>query len=231
MILSDSMPTSMIILWFVFVALVFLSIFISTKNSKRNKIVMSNSEYIKSIKNINSRYKFNSFNVTHDKKDYTLKSKRQFDTFNCRKKAWNHITENLNRYKSVTIKIDENILLYKKYCSEIQNIKHTDDESFAKKFKMSLKSFVRREKKLAKKIIKKPITNYTLTLRWHYTSPAGRNNYSNKYTFSYAEIKAIVQSIEPKSQTITLSVKTKAPSKTYIDHSKVTLDDIEDLDE
>lgn len=112
-------------------------------------------------------------------------------------------------------------------------IKITSDEFLAKENKMTLKSFRKREIKLGSKLIKHPQTTYSLKIKWEYTSPAGRNHYSNFRNCSFSDIKSVVQQLgvvkpkayysKPQTRNMHTSSNTKPTERVY------TNDDIEDI--
>lgn len=205
-------------------------------NKKRNDRVMLNSQYLKEINAVNKKYSFEKIDHTSEVKIFYLDTKRKFDYFDSYKFGEKYIRDNFSRYLSIVNKIDHNIKTLTEYRFELKQIKHTTDESIAKSNKMSLKSFVKRETKLA--VFKDPVISFTLKIAWEYTSPAGRNYYSDYRDISYLEIKSIVSP---------LSLRTK-PQETKVDSQSVrngeinerpivtkeekiyTLDDIEEID-
>lgn len=215
----------------VIAAIVVLVIVLSVRNNKLNNLVKQNSEYVKAINTLNTKYKFNSVYSTSDTKTFHLNSKRQYDTFDYNKKGSAYIRENSGKYGQIIRSLESNREMLKKYKDEIKALKHTSDPAIAEKCKMKLNSFTKREIKIASKLIKNPQTNYSIIIRWEYTSPAGRNHYSNSCTFGYDSIKRLVV---PQQQiyTNTYTYQNPRPApKPKVTEPSVSIDDIEDLDD
>ena len=210
---------------------IFLIIFFAIRNKKKNERVLSNSLYLKNIRELNNKYKFETLSRTSDCKTYYLNSKRSFDTFDYRRKRVEFVRSNMSYYQDLVRKIYFNESAYAEYKREISQVKLTKDESIAKENKLSLASFNKRETKLGNKMIKYPQMSYSLRIRWEYTSPAGRNHYYNYADCSISDIKGMV-AINP---TVNNAMPYK-PENPYINkrqqHSEriYTNDDIEDVE-
>lgn len=190
---NPSSEEGLFIFFIILVALIFLVIFFSLLNEKKNNKVLKNSHYIAQIKQINSNYVFESISKASESRTFYLNSKRQFDYFDFYKKRDEIIKDNLGYYELLITKIDLNIQKLSEYNKVLEELPVTSDETIARENKMSLKSFVKRELKLGAKLIKHPVTSYNLRLHWEYTSPAGRNHYSDHKDFSLSDIRTIVK--------------------------------------
>ena len=232
---SDS-GISLYIFLGVSVVVIFLIIFFSILNKKKNDKVLLSSIYIKEIKEINKKYTFQTLSTTSDTKTFYLNSKRAFDNFDFYKRRSEFIKENLSYYQQIILGIDYNVSTFPEYKKELSQIKTTTDESLAKANKMSLKSFRKREIKLGSKLVKHPQTSYSLRIKWEYTSPAGRNHYSYYRDCSFSDVKSIVQqfTIVPRSKTNysePQSRHTYTPPRPQPTERVYTNDDIEDVED
>ena len=214
---------------------IFLIIFFSVLNKKKNNRVLSASPYIKEIKEINKKFTFQTLTRTSDSKTFYLNSKRAYDNFDFYKRRGEFIKDNLSYYQQVIQKINSNVSLFSEYKKELSLVKTTSDESLAKENKMSLKSFKKREINLGNKLIKHPQMTYALRIKWEYTSPAGRNHYSNYRDCSFSDIKSVVQQLtvtkpktyysEPQPRNTYVPPRTQSTERVY------TNDDIEDVED
>lgn len=202
-------------------------IFFCIRGHILNKRVETTSEYVKAIKALNRKYKFISFKSC-GYKFFTLKSKRAFDTFDYGKGLNAYIRENLDDFEQIVDSVETNRELLKQYKGEISALKNTSDPAIAKSVKMKLKQFVKREKKIGLELIKKPITDYSLSLSWGYTSPAGRNSYRRSHDVNFDTIRFIVKTQKGDNGTRNdvYGGKTKVGS-----NRPASLDDIEDLED
>lgn len=240
MILSSSNSSNNLIGLYIFLVVsaivIFLIVFFSVLNKKKNSRVLIASAYIKEIKEVNKKYNFQTLSKTSDTKTFYLNSKRAYDNFDFYKRRGELVKENLSYYQQVIQKINYNVSAFSEYKKELSQIKTTTDESLSKANKMSLKSFRKREIKLGSKLVNHPQMSYSLIIRWEYTSPAGRNHYSNYRDCSFSDIKSLVQQImitaKPKSY-----YPDSQPRNTYTPPGPqktervYTNDDIEDVED
>lgn len=196
---SSFMMTVFIVLG-VGAVIIALIIILCVTNARKNRLVEANSPYIKEVKLVNSKYKFDNLGNTKEKVVQHLKSKRQFDSFNYRKFFETYVKNHESKYSRIVASISKNIMLRDNYLNELRSIKNTSDSNIANECKMSLASFVKRENKIATKYIVHPVISFYLMLHWEYTSPAGRNHYSNKYQFNFDDIKRVINAIKPIKQ-------------------------------
>jgi hypothetical protein len=231
---SNDDGTGIYIILGIIAVIVFLAVLFSVLNEKKNNQVLIASPYIKKIKEINQKYIFQTISRASESTSYRVNSKRAYDYFDATKKKNEFIRDNLSYYQQLIEKIKFNVSALDEYKKEISAIPLTKDEGIAKERKISLKSFNNREVKLGAKLLKHPPTAYYLRIHWEYTSPAGRNHYSNYLDCSFNEIKNIVQNYtitqprsydsEPQPRTTYNQPKPQQPQKKY------TSDDIENIE-
>lgn len=238
MILSSTNNFNNNVALFVFLGVaviaIFLIIFFSILNKKKNDRVLLASSYIKKIKEINKEYVFQTLTSVSDTKTFHLNSKRAFDNFDFYRRRNEFIKDNIIYYQQVVQKINTNVSLFSDYKTELSMVRTTSDESLAKENKMSLKSFKKREIKLGRKMIKCPQTTYSLRIKWEYTSPAGRNHYSYYRDCSFNDIQSIVQQLTVAKKTYYSEPRTRntyTPPRTKPTERVYTNDDIEDIEE
>lgn len=236
MVISSTNNTNSYIGLYIFLGIsilaLFLVIFLAVFNKKRNDKVKQLSTYLKEIENINNKYVFYTFSRSMDTKVYHLNSKRSFDNFDYYKREKEYIKENLSYYKKLIEQISFNSSLLIKYKEEISLVKATSDENLIKSSKMSAKSFRKREKKIGDKLIKHPLITYTLRIKWEYTSPAGRNHYSDFFEFLFSDIKSTVCQLATDNYTIkygNYQSQQKRIQKQNESGKVYTNDDIEDV--
>lgn len=175
----------------VLIIIVIIVVFIErAKNEKVKKV----SPYYLGIKKIFYETSFKDVNIRYTKDKNYLNTKRKFDSFNYSKRCTDFIRSNISAFSSIVDAIEYNKVALAKYNHLVNTFPHTNDEEIAKSIKMSLKSMVERETKLAKLLVKNPVTDYEIKISASYTSPKGRNSYHNSITFKYDFIKSIVTS-------------------------------------
>ena len=228
---NDADMTGFLLFLLISGIVIFLIIFFAVRNKKKNERVLANSLYLKNIRELNNKYKFETLSRTSDSKTYYLNSKRSFDTFDYRRKRVEFVRSNLSYYQDLVRKIYFNETAYAEYKREISQVKLTKDESIAKENKMSLASFNNRETKLGNKMIKHPQMSYSLRIRWEYTSPAGRNHYYNYADCSISEIKGMVAINPPVNNAMPYKHENPYMQQRQQPTERVyTNDDIEDVE-
>lgn len=169
-------------------------------NRAINEKVKKNSDYYKSVEQLNDETKFFSIDTQLLSKMFYLNSKRAFDNFNISKHAQDYIKSNEIAFEELLKRIDNNKTTQKNYNDKFSRIAHTSDTAIAKKAGISLKKFVKRETKLSDKIKKIGTIDLSLSIRYQYTSPAGRNHYESGRKFSLNDIKQILNTVSITSK-------------------------------
>ena len=168
-------------------------------NGVKDGYVYSTSEYIQAIHRINQKYHFEDVPM----KEYVtipLHSKRSFDNFNISKRFDWLVENNIGYFKELARKIEWNISAYGPYVKEIYGVSPCTDEALAKKGKMSLQTYNKKELAMGEELFIKPKMDYSLEMTWEYTSPAGKSHYSGSWTFSYQTVKCSLSKLASKSQ-------------------------------
>ena len=200
-------------------------------NHVRNQRVLASSPYISSILETNKNYHFECFFGSNEEVTFHLGSKRSFDNFSSLKKRDEVFKNRLNHFQSVVQKIDYNINTMAAYKRAIAEIPPTKDAAFAKKMGMSLQSYQSRELKLSQKFLLQATTDYKLTIRWEYISPAGRNHYSGHRVFPYADIKDGVARFAPAQKApAQVASKDQPKPRTKTEASRPLVTNIEEIE-
>lgn len=173
-------------------AIALIALPLAIVDSIRNKKVLSSSPYLASMKALRERYRLLPLQKNQETITFALPSKKAFNNFNVAKHFEGAIARDLAHFKSIVRMIETNKETFARYQEELGALSLTEDESFAKKEGMSLKSFQKRELKFGKKLLLEQPKEYSLTLERTYTSPMGRNHYVLRSSFSYAKIKETV---------------------------------------
>lgn len=214
-----------------------------------NHIIKENvkkySKYYQAVIKLNEETAFLTiWSQIMDKTVY-LNSKKAFDNFNASKYAQEYVNANKTAISELIEKVNKNRATQKRYNEKFEKIEHTMDPKIAKKARIGVVSFVKKETELANSIRKTGCTELSLTIKYQYTSPAGRNHYEAKRTYSYNDILRMLNTVS-----VTVRIK-KGSSTSKISRSErdlenalmncfgntkpinrpLTIDDIEDIDE
>lgn len=138
---------------------------------------------------LNQKYHFHEL-----KSEYTyvveLSSLQSFRNFDCN--AW--FLEQMRReYALFCEKIEQAVANQ----SMLQDYDYSLNELPSRAAK---RRWRRRETKYIAMAILRPVIDFTVTVNFSYTSPAGRNHYEDKYVFSMDEINAYCQSWRKRSE-------------------------------
>lgn len=210
-----------------------------------NENVKKNSKYYQAVVRLNKETAFLTIWSQVTNKTVYLNSKKAFDNFNVSKYAQEYVNSNKAAINELVEKVNKNRETQKTYNEKFAIIEHTTDPKVAKKAGIGLTSFVKRETKFANSIRKTGCADLSLTIKYQYTSPAGRNHYEAKRTYSYNDILRMLNTVS-----VTVRVKknsgTSKISKSERDlenalmncfgttkpiNRPLTIDDIEDIDE
>ena len=230
MFLAESFDYTGIIVAIVVVLFIVLVIVVSVIDRKQNALVNANSPYLKEIRLINSKYNFVNIRTTTESKTFYLNSKKQFDNFNYQKRGTFFVRENQGHFAQIVESIKMNRKLLTSYNAEIKAAKNTSDERIADACRMKLQKFVKKENALVTKLIIHPTVNYSLVIKWEYTSPAGRNHYSDKVTFNFDELEEIIN-IRPGTYIVIGENNRDYSSNRKNTVPMLSINDIDDLDD
>lgn len=160
--------------------------------------VKENSEYYRSVLELNQKYKFCSdipekgtLSFCEQETTKTKYDRRSFESI---------LYENLQR-RLLTIQqalknVDTNRGLYYRYQCELSGLCSTISNTDCKRLNVPLSRFTKEEKKMIASIVQHPIITLQAQCAKEYTSPAGRNNYYSEYIFSEKTIQDTVDKIQ-----------------------------------
>lgn len=130
----------------------------------------------------------------------SLKSKKALENLDLTQFVCFQISNSLTYYKNLFEGIDSNDKKYREYLKKYENIeKYTTKEEYVKlvNVKVSYKIFSKIEKRLYKTaMLVAPVLQINATCHASYTSPAGKNHYWRDASYTYSQLKQIVQMIE-----------------------------------
>lgn len=144
------------------------------KVEKIKNRIKEESKRLEKQSEINKVYSFPA--VPCEKMVVSCRNKRQFDYFDPDLYFKGYLNEEkLTDYSLKCSTAEKNEAEYKKYVQELSQIPPTEYEK---------KRWIKWERKEYEKRIKKLLVDYTVTIRWTYRSPQGRNYYSRHSIFS-----------------------------------------------
>lgn len=170
--------------------------------------VKQNSDMYKNIEKLNNKYGFDRYTCRiHYYYEY-LNSKRQFDNFNYDK--W--ITQQIDNYPTFFNKLKEvyekNSTLYQEYSRQYSKLNIYKTEIETENLNLEYETFNYIEKLLFNESKLASITEPTIILEISYTSPSGRNHYSDQHTYSFSFLLNKLE-IREKQKDLILAEKLK----------------------
>lgn len=180
------MRTELIILIvFICVAVVTAAMFllIPTIHKRHKNIVIANSQRLKLLESLNSQYTFHDISASYYYTK-TCNSKANFDKLNIYEYFRYVILQSKESIEGLITKIKENSKAFAKYCSDYEALKNKEIP-FDNTLKISEERFKEIELKLYEKNKLNPVTDFTIRVSKSYTSPQGRNHYSDYIDFNY----------------------------------------------
>lgn len=182
-----------LILFFVGIigSIVFLCIY-----CKSMKITKEKSQLYKDILTLNRKYSFK--NISQNiKVSKTFTSKAQLDNFNILLYLEKDIKNRFDYYDKKIFEIIKQNNEYKRYRSEYFSLKLTDRNTFNNmNCKIKFLFFNYCEKRLfKKKLIKMNNQSFTISYQGSYTSPAGRNQYTDRDFVDFEKLFKLFDSI------------------------------------
>ena len=175
--------------------LVYLYLIFRYIQLKNENHVFSSSSILKKLLHINKNLKFHDLKTYFKYQDSHI-NKRKFDIDDPVEFARRHIYENIDGYKNLLTKFNENKNNYEMYIQEyhILGIELGKESEFQTKLKS--KRYDKIERKLYKKNkIKKPIFDANFNYEITYTSPKGRNHYSDNGSIKLIEVENIFRNV------------------------------------
>ncbi len=178
----------------VLVATIALITFVLVRNSKYKKFVLSNSESIQKMDELNRKYTF----IVYESK---ISLYHRFDN----KSYWNktetvaylsrEIRNNLEAWFKLRSNIESNRELLNEYKSDIEKIKTSIPADVCASKKMKYKKCLKVESKIFNEKIQDPDTDVAITVKLRYVSRKGKVDLSKANTFGYVELIRILDSV------------------------------------
>lgn len=175
-------------------AVITLTIFILVRNSKYKRFVLSNSESIKKLEELNNKYDFIIYEPNID-------FYHRFDN----KGYWNktepvaylsrEIRNNLEVWFKLRSKIESNRTLLNEYKSDISKINIPISADVCTSAKMRYKKCLKTESKLFNERIQEPDTDVRISVKLRYVSRKGKVDLTKNNVFGYIELVRILDSV------------------------------------
>lgn len=191
------MPKSAIVsntMWFLIslgVIAILLIVIFSTKSivqKKQYRYVIENSSFLRDLKELNKNYVFDGQFSKPMVYRITLDNKRKFDHFDSDEAFLRTFTNKREQIKNVIENITIQRRMYVEYKEKYNSIPKTIFADLPKTRVIKEKKFFLLENQLIKNNTLNPNLGVTLTVRWSYTSPAGRSHYEDYRTLEYQAI-------------------------------------------
>ena len=181
----------------IIVAIIAAIIKVHKKHVTKN--INANSIRLKALNEINQKFHFQSL-ISEYAYSYTCKNKGQYDIFKPDSYLKIIISENPsipNAYE----RAEDNKLVYEHYGTELNKIPKTE---YCKKL------WIKTENTLFEAAALHPITSFSIKIFWQYSSPKGRNYYSDQHIYQFDEISKFINEVnEEKKERNTRQAKIK----------------------
>ena len=181
----------------IFLIIFIIAAFVIHIEHKHTEFVLTNSRLLKELEQLNQRYRFRSFQCKyyHYK---TLSSKSSYD----KAQFSSLLLEFANAYERLIYQniehAETNTQMYRMYCNEYQKLLERNNYS-AEYYNNDF--FIEIEKRLFQEKIQHPSTTFEVVITKQYTSPQGRNHYSDYQVYSASQLKnAIAQTNQQKER-------------------------------
>lgn len=195
--MTKEQTIALIIFLLVVTAVIAIIILVVARNEKYKKFIEENSQSIKKIEEINSRYIFKTYNQT-------VSFYHQFDN-----KGYWHKTEpvaflsreirnNIAHWFEIREKIVFNIDQGDKYSKEVKEAYNPISQDFCDTNKMNIKKCQKVEKRIFDSLVIHPQTSITIGVTLRYVSAKGKVDVSKKEIFDYKALNRILDSVSTK---------------------------------
>ena len=180
---------------FILFPLVYIYLIYRYIQLKNENYVFSSSGILKKLLHINNNFKFHQLKTYYKYRDSHI-NKRKFDGDDPVEFARRHIYENRDGYKNLLTKFNDNKNHYAMYIDEYQNLESGLGRESEFQTKLKSKRFDKIERRLYKKNkIIKPIIDANFNYEITYTSPKGRNHYSDNGSIKLIEVENLFRNI------------------------------------
>lgn len=155
--------------------------------------VNAHSEACRQISTLNKEYKFDDNICKRRSYKEELNSKRQFDNFDYEKWIFKKIDEDLTYFYSLHDIYQRNIEKYNEYSSKYNSLLKYTSEKETEQLNVEFEIFNFIEKILFNTNKRATIERPNIILHISYTSPTGRNSYSDSHIFTYTNLINLVE--------------------------------------
>lgn len=163
-------------------------------NKRIESKVLSFSEKIKEINKINNTFSFNNINYNiHVKKHYD--NKGHYNRIEPAFVMSAYLKDNIVEFSKTIDGVKANRLLYEEYKDRVMMVVSRPRQQNLEVIKLPNKLFLRKEKKLIKSILLKPVLDLKFNVHMSYRSPKGQVNISKNDTFDYNQVFSSFESI------------------------------------
>ena len=160
--------------------------------------VANNSTQLKEINKINDAFRTLYIGKKRIADSTRLDSKKAFDTFDSKTAVRNAFFNKRTEISQLIERVTKEKALIQEYYQKVRAVPPTDFDNLPKTKYVTKTFFSSLESQLATKAIMKLETGLTVTIRWSYTSPAGRRSYSDSRVFDYEKTVETFNSIFKK---------------------------------
>lgn len=196
MLLSNVNPDGFIITGFIlFIVGLLIYLVFYIYNKTYENFVLNHSVLLKNVKKINEKYHFYKFDLPTYKKIYD--NRKIFETFTPKDYLTYQLVYDRKEITSGLYYTDDNRKLFKTYMDEIKQVLkfYEYDEEITLRNEAKLLAC---EKKLYKKLLKKPILNYYVTVELVLTKMNNQVLSRKSNTFNEDELKDILKRLDNK---------------------------------
>lgn len=168
---------------------IILVIWVLLRGAKIKKIVLSNSDRIQTLLELNDTIQFRTIKSKYSYHQ-SCNSKRQLDHLNMDDYLITLIDSDETYFKNIIDSISFNQDSYNSYIAQTEAIESTAVDDYNQSFGFNLRTYLNYEKRLFKrKLLCKPQLDITVHCKCTYTSPKGRNYYWKEKTYNFIELK------------------------------------------
>lgn len=173
------------------------------QDRKRREYVREQSSAIARLLEVNAVYQNRFHRNVPEKRDYyeSLNSKSQFDRFDSVKYAAGIVREEYKTFETEVRLVRANRETYREYahrCSGILSTRHAP-QNLPRLFKKA-GSWEYFENEVFQKCMLHPVLESKIIVHWSYTSPKGRNHYSDSCEYVTAHIARFLMSAQQRAE-------------------------------
>lgn len=187
-ILLNISPLEICLILYLIISIILSIILIATErfNKKSIKIVQNNSLLLKKLKDLNSKYTFNSIDSEYTYAN-NCKSKLNFERTDINNNFLIIVKQSIVYFEALLNKTEQNQQMFKSYEKDFQELSHTSFP-FDKRLKITEKKFRQIENKFYFSYKLKPTLKFSIKIEKYYISPQGKNKYYDFKIYTYEDV-------------------------------------------